>query len=52
MTIIYMDADSRVSAPVNDNQRADLANWLPGAVVGEVPDTARNPELYRRATNS
>jgi ectoine hydroxylase-related dioxygenase (phytanoyl-CoA dioxygenase family) len=48
MTIIYMDADVRVSRPVNDNQRADLARWLPGAQVGAIPATPLNPELYRR----
>ncbi|HEX3815879.1 MAG TPA: phytanoyl-CoA dioxygenase family protein [Mycobacteriales bacterium] len=48
MTIIYMDADVRVSEPVNDNQRADLATWLPGAQIGAVPATRLNPELYRR----
>ncbi len=48
MTIIYMDADVRVSQPVNDNQRADHARWLPGATIGEIPTTPMNPELYRR----
>lgn len=48
MTIIYMDADVRISQPVNDNQRADLARWLPGATVGEIPDTRLNPVLFRR----
>jgi ectoine hydroxylase-related dioxygenase (phytanoyl-CoA dioxygenase family) len=48
MTIIYMDADVKVSRPVNDNQRADLARWLPGADIGGIPDTPLNPVLYRR----
>lgn len=48
MTIIYMDADMRISQPVNDNQHADLARWMPGATVGEIPDTPLNPVLYRR----
>src|SRR5882757_491904 len=51
MTIIYMDADVRVSQPVNDNQRVDLDRWLPGAEVGEIPDTPLNPVLYRRSAS-
>jgi ectoine hydroxylase-related dioxygenase (phytanoyl-CoA dioxygenase family) len=45
MTVIYMDADIRVAEPVNDNQIADRG-WMPGAAVGEVPETPRNPVLY------
>jgi hypothetical protein len=48
MTVIYVDADIRVAEPSNDAQRRDLALMMPGAVVGEVPDTPGNPELYRR----
>lgn len=48
MTIIYIDADITVAEPTNDNQRADLAAWMPGTRVGSVPDTALNPVLYRR----
>ncbi|MGA8114252.1 MAG: phytanoyl-CoA dioxygenase family protein [Actinocatenispora sp.] len=47
MTVIYMDADNRVAEPVNDNQRADLASWMPSLRPGQVPDTPRNPVLYR-----
>lgn len=47
MTIIYMDADITVAEPVNENQRGDLRGWMPGAQVGEVPDTPLNPVLYR-----
>jgi ectoine hydroxylase-related dioxygenase (phytanoyl-CoA dioxygenase family) len=49
MTIIYMDADIRVMQPVNDAQRRDLAVLMPGAVIGQSPDTPLNPELYRRS---
>ncbi|MGW0228036.1 phytanoyl-CoA dioxygenase family protein [Actinopolymorpha singaporensis] len=45
MTVIYMDADIRVTEPVNDNQVADRG-WMPGTEIGQVPDTARNPLLY------
>jgi len=47
MTIIYMDRDIRVSEPVNDNQRGDLA-WLQGASIGESPRGPLNPVLYER----
>ncbi|WP_419999980.1 phytanoyl-CoA dioxygenase family protein [Streptomyces boninensis] len=45
MTVIYMDADIRVAEPTNDNQIADRG-WMPGAEVGQVPDTPLNPVLY------
>jgi ectoine hydroxylase-related dioxygenase (phytanoyl-CoA dioxygenase family) len=47
MTIIYVDADAVVSAPVNDSQRNDLKVWLGGTAVGAVPETELNPVLYR-----
>jgi ectoine hydroxylase-related dioxygenase (phytanoyl-CoA dioxygenase family) len=47
MTIIYIDADIVIGELTNDNQRADLAAFMPGAVVGGVPDTPLNPTLYR-----
>lgn len=46
MTIIYMDADMRVADPVNDMQRADLAQWLPGLRPHEVAASPINPILY------
>ena len=52
MTVIYVDADIRVAEPSNDAQRRDLAMMMPGAVVGEVPDTPGNPELYRRSAQA
>ena len=48
MTIIYIDADVAVAEPVNDFQRADLANYLGSTPVGQVPGTDLNPVLYRR----
>lgn len=50
MTIIYIDADIRVTEPVNDPQRTDLATWMPGAVIGQPPDTPLTPVLYRRSS--
>lgn len=43
MTVIYMDAKSRLIAPKNDNQRADWERWCPGAEIGEIIDTPLNP---------
>ncbi|SEE89583.1 phytanoyl-CoA dioxygenase family protein [Jiangella alba] len=45
MTVIYLDADVRVTEPVNDHQEEDRV-WMPGVEVGRVPDTPRNPVLY------
>ncbi|MFC8233859.1 hypothetical protein [Streptomyces sp. NPDC057284] len=42
-----MDANIRVADPVNDHQVADRG-WMPGAEVGAVPDTPRNPVLFDR----
>ena len=45
MTVIYMDADSRVAEPTNDQQVRDRG-WMPGMEVGQVPMTPLNPVLY------
>ena len=41
-------ADTAAAEPVNDFQRADLANYLGNTPAGQVPDTDLNPVLYRR----
>lgn len=46
MTVIYMDADIRVGPLVRPEQQADLNALMPGAVLGEIPDTPLNPVLY------
>jgi ectoine hydroxylase-related dioxygenase (phytanoyl-CoA dioxygenase family) len=46
MTVIYMDAEMRLAAPRNRNQRIDWETWCPGAVVGEEVRTPLNPVLY------
>ena len=46
MTVIYMDAEMRLTEPTNPNQQNDRDSWCPGAVVGEVIDTPLNPMLY------
>lgn len=46
MTMIYMDKDMVLKQPENPNQINDWNTWCPGAVVGEVIQTARNPVLF------
>lgn len=46
MTIIYMDAGMRLKAPVNAMQHNDWQTWCPGATIGEVIDTPKNPVIY------
>jgi hypothetical protein len=46
MTIIYMDRDIRLKAPANRNQQIDREVWCPGAEVGEVIETPKNPILF------
>jgi len=46
MTVIYMDASTRLAPPRNANQQNDLDTWCPGAVVGETIATPLNPVLY------
>ena len=48
MTVIYMDSAMRLTAPANDNQRNDWAQWCPGATVGEIIRTPKNPLIYGR----
>lgn len=50
MTVIYMDHEMRLAAPLNRNQQNDWDKWCPGARVGAVIDTTRNPVLYRQPT--
>lgn len=46
MTIIYIDADIRITEPKNKNQIADLHNWLSDRPVGHLADGPLNPVLY------
>jgi len=48
MTVIYMDRDMRLKQPSNAMQQADWERWCPGATIGEVIDTPRNPILFER----
>jgi ectoine hydroxylase-related dioxygenase (phytanoyl-CoA dioxygenase family) len=43
MTVIYMDAETRLKEPQNQNQVNDWNTWCPGAKVGEIIDTPLNP---------
>ena len=49
MTVIYMDRDMRLKAPSNAMQQNDWDSWCPGARIGEIIDTPKNPVLFERA---
>lgn len=51
MTMIYMDHAMKLKQPVNPHQQDDWDKWCPGAAIGEVIDTPRNPVLYRTGTS-
>jgi len=46
MTVIYMDQAMRLVQPANAHQQNDWDKWCPGAEVGKIIDTPRNPVLY------
>jgi ectoine hydroxylase-related dioxygenase (phytanoyl-CoA dioxygenase family) len=46
MTVIYMERNMKLVQPLNGHQRQDWEKWCPGAEVGKVIDTPRNPVLY------
>ena len=46
MTIIYYADGARLTEPVDDYQRWDLALWLKGSVPGELANGERNPLLW------
>jgi hypothetical protein len=50
MTVIYMDCNMRLKAPGNAMQQADRDRWCPGATIGAVIDTPKNPLLFERTT--
>ncbi|MEM1135964.1 MAG: phytanoyl-CoA dioxygenase family protein [Bacteroidota bacterium] len=45
MTIIYMDRDIRLKAPINEHQQNDWDTWCPGAEIDKVINTPLNPVL-------
>ena len=49
MTVIYMDRDMRLKEPSNRMQRNDWETWCPGATIGEIIDTPKNPVLFEPA---
>ncbi|HEV2596361.1 MAG TPA: phytanoyl-CoA dioxygenase family protein [Sphingomicrobium sp.] len=49
MTVIYMDRDMRLKEPSNKMQQNDWDTWCPGAKIGEIIDTPKNPILFERA---
>jgi ectoine hydroxylase-related dioxygenase (phytanoyl-CoA dioxygenase family) len=46
LTVIYYASGTRVSVPANENQRTDLAVFLPGVKPGEEAASELNPVLY------
>jgi len=48
MTVIYMDSEMRLAEPKSKAQKSDWDTWMPGAQIGEVIDTPKNPVIYRR----
>lgn len=48
MTVIYMDATTRLLPALGPVQANDRDQWCPGAREGEVIDTRKNPVVWRR----
>ena len=46
LTVIYYAAGTRAATPANDNQRVDLAVFLPGVRPGEEAASELNPVLF------
>ena len=46
-TIIYMDAEMRLSTPKNKHQQLDWDTWTPSSKIGEVMADPLNPVLYQ-----
>ncbi|MGF1485342.1 MAG: phytanoyl-CoA dioxygenase family protein [Opitutales bacterium] len=46
MTMIYMDENMTLMEPTNEAQKNDWRDWCPGAKVGEVIDTPKNPVAF------
>jgi ectoine hydroxylase-related dioxygenase (phytanoyl-CoA dioxygenase family) len=49
MTVIYMDVDMVLQDPTNGVQEGDWAQWCPGARIGEVIQTHKNPVIFERS---
>ncbi len=46
MTVIYFADGARLIEPLNDNQRVDMVQWLPGLKPGDLAASELNPLLY------
>ena len=46
MTVIYMDANMKLAEALSPAQENDRSQWCPGAKLGELIDTPRNPLVY------
>jgi len=50
MTIIYFADGCRTTEPINDNQRHDLATWLPGVSPRELAASPISPVVWKRGS--
>ena len=48
MTIIWIEDESRVTEPVNENQSRDLARWMSGLAPGDLVNSSLNPMVYKK----
>lgn len=48
MTIIYMDSNMKLKAPINKNQENDWNTWCPGAKIGDIIQSPINPVIYHK----
>lgn len=48
MTMIYMDIDMCLAPPANSSQQADWEQWCPGAQIGQIINSPRNPVMFER----
>ncbi len=49
MTMIYMDVDMVLQEPTNGIQEGDWVQWCPGARIGEIIQTPKNPVIYEHS---
>ena len=47
MTVIYIEDGMRLAQPKTKFHQNDWDTWMPGAKVGEIIDTPKNPVVYR-----
>jgi ectoine hydroxylase-related dioxygenase (phytanoyl-CoA dioxygenase family) len=50
MTVIYMEADARVTMPDHPSREKDLRSWLPGLQPGDLAASPINPRVWPPAS--